>query len=39
MLNEDYKEILQSLLKNKQSTGRKKDQLDVEVLKKTKEKL
>jgi len=46
MLNEDCKEILQSLsgtiplkkniIKNKQSTGREKDKLDVEYLKKNK---
>jgi hypothetical protein len=34
MLNKDYKEILQNLLKNKKSTGREKDKLDIKYLKK-----
>ena len=32
MLNKDYKEMLQVLLKNKESTGREKDQLDAKYL-------
>ena len=42
MLNEDYKEILQtllnkeSLIKNQQSTGREKDKLDADYLKRDK---